>query len=69
MKMPKIQIAVIPGDGIGPEIMNATIAILEATGLEAEWVKLPGGMSAIEKGNDRSDPRNRHRPERPNHNP
>src|SRR5271170_3262955 len=48
--MSKTQIAVIPGDGIGPEIMNATIAILEATGLEADWVKLPGGMSAIEKG-------------------
>ena len=30
--------------------MNATIAILEATGLEAEWITLQGGMSAIEKG-------------------
>ncbi len=30
--------------------MNATIAILEATGLEAEWVMLPGGLSAIHKG-------------------
>lgn len=30
--------------------MNATISILEATGLEAEWVKLPAGMSAIGQG-------------------
>jgi len=48
--MSKTRIGVIPGDGIGPEIMNATIAILEATGLEAEWITLQGGMSAIEKG-------------------
>lgn len=48
--MSKTKIAVIPGDGIGPEIMDATIGILEATGLEAEWVMLPGGLSAIEKG-------------------
>ena len=48
--MSKTKIAVIPGDGIGPEIMKATIAILEATGLEAEWIWLIAGMSAIEKG-------------------
>ena len=48
--MPKTRIAVIPGDGIGPEITDATIGILEATGFEAEWVKLDAGLSAIEKG-------------------
>ncbi len=48
--MAKTRIAVIPGDGIGPEIMQATIAILEATGLEAEWVELDAGLAAIEKG-------------------
>ncbi|HEY3780509.1 MAG TPA: isocitrate/isopropylmalate dehydrogenase family protein [Fimbriimonadaceae bacterium] len=48
--MAKTRIAVIPGDGIGPEITEATIAILEATGLEAEWIRLDAGLSAIEKG-------------------
>jgi NAD-dependent isocitrate dehydrogenase len=48
--MAKRQIAVIPGDGIGPEIMDATIAILEATGLEAEWIELEAGLSSIERG-------------------
>ncbi|MBL8086451.1 MAG: isocitrate/isopropylmalate dehydrogenase family protein [Chthonomonas sp.] len=50
--MSKRQIAVIPGDGIGPEIMDATISILEATGFEAEWIFLDAGMSAVEKGLD-----------------
>jgi isocitrate dehydrogenase (NAD+) len=50
MHMSKPQVAIIPGDGIGPEIMDATIAILEATGFEAEWIKMDAGLSAIEKG-------------------
>jgi isocitrate dehydrogenase (NAD+) len=48
--MSKQKIAVIPGDGIGPEITQATISILEAAGFEAEWVYFEAGLSAIEKG-------------------
>src|SRR3954463_15702583 len=48
--MPKHRIAIVPGDGIGPEIMQASIGILEATGFEAEWIPLDAGLSAIEKG-------------------
>lgn len=48
--MSKPQIAIIPGDGIGPEIMDATISILEATGFEADWVPLDAGLAAIDKG-------------------
>lgn len=50
--MSKQRIAVLPGDGIGPEITDATIAILEAAGFEAEWVFLDAGLSAVEKGKD-----------------
>ena len=50
--MSRLKIAVIPGDGIGPEIMRATIGILEASGLDAEWVYLEAGLSAVEKGLD-----------------
>lgn len=46
------QIAVIPGDGIGPEIMDATISILESTGFKADWVFLEGGLGSIEKGHE-----------------
>jgi len=47
--MPKHRIAVIPGDGIGPEIMDATLAIIESTGFEAEWVRLDAGLDAIDR--------------------
>ena len=48
--MSKRRIAVIPGDGIGPEITAATISILEAVGFEADWTYLDAGLSAVEKG-------------------
>jgi isocitrate dehydrogenase (NAD+) len=47
--MPKRRIAVIPGDGIGPEIMDATLSVLEATGLDAEWVYVDAGLAALER--------------------
>lgn len=48
--MGKREIAIIPGDGIGPEIMDATLAILESVGFEANWIPLEAGLSAVEKG-------------------
>jgi isocitrate dehydrogenase (NAD+) len=48
--MSKRRIALIPGDGIGPEITAAVLRILEATGFEADWVYLEAGLGAVEKG-------------------
>ena len=48
--MTRRRIAIIPGDGIGPEIMKATLAILDAVGFEADYVELDLGLSAIEMG-------------------
>ncbi|MDB5356115.1 MAG: isocitrate dehydrogenase, NAD-dependent, mitochondrial type [Phycisphaerales bacterium] len=50
--MAKHTIVVIPGDGIGPEVTAATKRVLAAAGLEAEWVELPAGATAIEQGYD-----------------
>jgi NAD-dependent isocitrate dehydrogenase len=44
------RIAVIPGDGIGPEITAATIEILEAAGFRPEWIYLEAGQPALDKG-------------------
>ena len=33
----KHTITLIPGDGIGPEIIAATVRVIEATGVEIEW--------------------------------
>src|SRR3974390_254271 len=43
------RITLIPGDGIGPEVTNATVRILEATGLKFEWESYEAGAEAYEK--------------------
>src|SRR3954447_9314245 len=50
--MAKHTIVLIPGDGIGPEVMAATRRVIEAAGLSVEWVELPAGAVAIEQGYD-----------------
>ncbi|MGE5926744.1 MAG: isocitrate/isopropylmalate dehydrogenase family protein [Gemmatimonadota bacterium] len=45
-------VTLIPGDGIGPEITAATVAVLEATGVAFNWDEQLGGMAAVEKGGD-----------------
>jgi isocitrate dehydrogenase (NAD+) len=41
-------ITLITGDGIGPEVTNAVVRILEAAGLRAEWDPQLAGVLAIE---------------------
>src|SRR6184192_3387254 len=48
----KHTIVLIPGDGIGPEVTNATKRVLDAAGLSVEWVELPAGAGALEQGFD-----------------
>jgi isocitrate dehydrogenase (NAD+) len=43
------RITLIPGDGIGPEVTDATVRILEATGVKFEWEKFQAGAEAFEK--------------------
>src|ERR1700760_425099 len=43
------KITLIPGDGIGPEVMNAAVRVLEATGLKFEWERFNAGAEAYEK--------------------
>jgi isocitrate dehydrogenase (NAD+) len=39
----------IAGDGIGPEIMQATLLVLDALGVKFDWDEEYGGMSAVDK--------------------
>ena len=41
-------VVLIPGDGIGPEISEATVAILEAAGAPIRWRECLGGVTAME---------------------
>ncbi len=43
------KVTLIPGDGIGPEVTNATVRILEATGVKFEWETFAVGAEAYEK--------------------
>ncbi|MEZ5428851.1 MAG: isocitrate dehydrogenase (NAD(+)) [Pyrinomonadaceae bacterium] len=45
----KHTITLIPGDGIGPEIIAATVRTIEATGIDIEWESQIAGAHAQEK--------------------
>jgi isocitrate dehydrogenase (NAD+) len=45
----KHTITLIPGDGIGPEIVAATVRVIEATGVEIDWETHILGAQAQEK--------------------
>ena len=35
--MARHEVTLVPGDGVGPEICDATVRVLEATGVEFDW--------------------------------
>src|SRR6187431_2739862 len=41
------RVTLIPGDGIGPELAEATRRVLEATGIEFEWETVEAGEAVI----------------------
>jgi len=43
------QLTLLPGDGIGPEVTDAALKVLEATGIKIRWDKALAGQRAIEK--------------------
>src|ERR1700684_542015 len=43
------KVTLIPGDGIGPEVIQATVRMLEATGVKFEWESFAAGAEAFEK--------------------
>lgn len=45
-------ITLIPGDGIGPEIADATLHVLAATGIDFRWDRQLGGVGAVEATGD-----------------
>ena len=48
----KLPATLIPGDGIGPEIVKSAVDILEALGSPFEWDIRQGGLAAIEESHD-----------------
>src|ERR1700692_836568 len=53
LSMPhSIPATLIPGDGIGPEIVDATLAALEALGAPFEWHRQVAGLEGVNSAND-----------------
>ncbi|WP_420456830.1 isocitrate/isopropylmalate dehydrogenase family protein [Rubrivirga sp.] len=42
----------IPGDGIGPEVVDAAVRVIEATGVAFDWDRQEAGMGAFEDTGD-----------------
>ena len=45
--MAKIDATLVPGDGIGPEIIHSVVAVFEALGSPFAWETAPAGLAAI----------------------
>jgi isocitrate dehydrogenase (NAD+) len=43
------RVTLIPGDGIGPEVVSAAVRVLGATGLSFEWETMDAGLVALGK--------------------
>jgi isocitrate dehydrogenase (NAD+) len=41
------RVTLIPGDGIGPEVAEATVRAVEATGVAVEWERVEAGAKAL----------------------
>lgn len=46
------RITLLPGDGIGPEVTTAVVAIIEAAGVKIEWEKFVVGAEALARFGD-----------------
>jgi isocitrate dehydrogenase (NAD+) len=42
-------ITLIPGDGIGPEVADATVRAVDASGAQVEWERVDAGATALEE--------------------
>jgi isocitrate dehydrogenase (NAD+) len=47
-----IPATLIPGDGVGPEIVDATLAALDALGAPFEWDRQIAGLEGVKSAND-----------------
>src|SRR3990167_1205826 len=42
-------ITLIPGDGIGPEVTDAMVRVVEASGAQVAWERVEAGTAAIKR--------------------
>ena len=42
-------VTLIPGDGIGPEVTEAAVQVVAATGAKIEWERMEAGSEVVMK--------------------
>jgi isocitrate dehydrogenase (NAD+) len=42
-------VTLIPGDGVGPEVIGAAVQVIEATGVKLQWDRQAAGLSALKR--------------------
>ena len=47
--MTKRKVTLIPGDGVGPSLVDAAVTVLEAAGAQIEWDRQAAGADVMEK--------------------
>jgi isocitrate dehydrogenase (NAD+) len=52
MPSDRIPATLIPGDGVGPEIVDATLTVLDAVGVAFDWDTQVAGLGGVEKAGD-----------------
>jgi isocitrate dehydrogenase (NAD+) len=52
MPLRRISATLIPGDGVGPEIVDATVMVLEALDVQLDWDTRIAGAAAVRAGGD-----------------
>ena len=48
----QIEATLIPGDGIGPEVAEAVVRVLDALGAPFQWDRQLGGLAGVAAGGD-----------------
>lgn len=46
------KVVLIPGDGIGPEITEAVLGVLDVAGADIEWLRHEAGITALKEGTE-----------------
>ncbi len=50
------RVTVIPGDGVGPEVVRSGVRVIEAAGVKIDWEEAAAGASVFEKGDSSGVP-------------
>jgi isocitrate dehydrogenase len=57
MTPPSIPVTLIPGDGVGPEIVRSAVRLIDATGVRIAWEEAAAGADVFRRGDTSGVPR------------